>query len=191
MANAMRYENPIVAVRQVEATNEDMAYTENIVLFQSTGPTNIYSVVNNLPSLKLYVTQRERGGGVDKRVWAIKQNEARETYLNHYYGMDVADHMIKNTANNYITWKYWHSAYLHAQSMVVVAAYDMYKECFEDLLDSTWKIDEKERMSYSEFCMKLSKQMLEYDPRNNQYVQWRRQTTCIHTKSQDLKDNHR
>jgi hypothetical protein len=53
--------------------------------------------------------------------------------------------------------------------MVVVATYDMYKECCEGLLDSTWKIDEKERMSYYEFCMKLSKQMLEYDPRNNQY----------------------
>jgi hypothetical protein len=28
-----------------------------------------------------------------------EQNEARETYLNHYFGMDVAVHMIKNTAN--------------------------------------------------------------------------------------------
>ena len=53
--------------------------------------------------------------------------------------------------------------------MVVVATYDMYKECCEGLLDSTWKIDEKEMISCSEFCMKLSKQMLEYNPRNNQY----------------------
>ncbi len=135
--------------------------------FQSTGPMNI-SGVNNLPSLQLYVKHRERGRGADKRVWAIEQNEAREAYLNHYYGMDVADHMIKNTANKYITWKYWHSAYLRAQ-LVVVAVYDMYKECCEGLLDSTWKINEKERMSYSEFHMKLSKQMLEYNPRNNQY----------------------
>ena len=41
MAKAMRYENPIVAVRQVEATNKSMTYMENIVSFQSTGPTNI------------------------------------------------------------------------------------------------------------------------------------------------------
>jgi hypothetical protein len=34
MAKAMRYENPIVAVKQVEAKNEEMAYTENIVSFQ-------------------------------------------------------------------------------------------------------------------------------------------------------------
>jgi hypothetical protein len=102
MAKAMSYENPIVAVRQVEAKNEEMAYTENIVSFQSTGRTNI-SGVNNLPSLQLFVKQRERGRGADKRVWAIEQNEAHETYLNHYYGMDVANHMIKNTANKYIT----------------------------------------------------------------------------------------
>jgi hypothetical protein len=103
------------------------------------------------------VKHRQRGREADKRVWAFEQNEARETYLNNYYGMDVVDHMIK-TVNNYITWKYWHSAYLHAQSMVVVAVYDMYKECCEGLLDSTWKINEKEMMLYSEFCMKLSKQ---------------------------------
>ena len=66
MAKAMRYENPIVAVRQVEATNEDMVYTENIVSFQSTGPKNI-SGVNNLPSLQLYVTHTERGRGADKK----------------------------------------------------------------------------------------------------------------------------
>ena len=116
-----------------------------------------------------YMRKRERGWGADKRVWAIKQNEARETYLNHYYGMDLANHMIKNTANKFITWKYWHSAYLHAQSIVVVVTYDMYKECCEELLDSTWKIDEKKMLSYSEFRMRLSKQMLEYNLRNNQY----------------------
>ena len=94
MAKVMRYENPIVGVRQVKATKVSKAYTENIVSFQSTGPTNI-SGVNNLPSLQLYVTKRVRGRGGEKRVWAIEQNEARETYLNHYFGMDVADHMIK------------------------------------------------------------------------------------------------
>ncbi len=46
MAKVMRYENPIVGVRQVKATKVSKAYTENIVSFQSTGPTNI-SGVNN------------------------------------------------------------------------------------------------------------------------------------------------
>jgi hypothetical protein len=49
--------------------------------------------------------------------------------------------------------------------MSIVAAYDMYKECCDGLLDATWKVDEKDRMLYSEFCMKLSNQMLEYDPK--------------------------
>ena len=67
MAKANRYENPIVAVRQVEATNEEMAYTENIVSFQSAGPTNI-SGVHNLPSIQSYANQRERGRAADRRV---------------------------------------------------------------------------------------------------------------------------
>jgi hypothetical protein len=49
------------------------------------------------------VTKGVRGRGGEKRVWAIEQNEARETYLNHYFGKDVANHLIKNTANKYIT----------------------------------------------------------------------------------------
>ena len=53
--------------------------------------------------------------------------------------------------------------------MGIVATYDMYKECCDGLLDATWKVDEKDRMSYTEFCMKLSKQMLEYDPKKNLY----------------------
>jgi hypothetical protein len=51
--------------------------------------------------------------------------------------------------------------------MGIVAAYDMYKECCDGLLDATWKVDVKDRMTYSEFRMKLSKQMLECDPNNN------------------------
>ena len=113
----------------------------------------------------MYVTKKVRGRWGEKKVWAIKQNEARETYLNHYFGIDVANHMIKNTANKYITWKYWHVPYLYVQSMSIVAAYDMYKECCDGLLDATWKVDGKDRMSNSEFRMKLSNQMLEYDPK--------------------------
>jgi len=75
MAKAMRYENPIIGVRQVKATKVSKACTEKILSFQSTGPTNI-SGVDNLPSLQLYVTKRVRGRGGEKRVWAIEQNEA-------------------------------------------------------------------------------------------------------------------
>jgi hypothetical protein len=53
--------------------------------------------------------------------------------------------------------------------MGIVAAYNMYQECCEGLMDPTWDINEKERMSYSELCQKLSTQMLEYNPKNNFY----------------------
>ena len=57
-AKAMRFMQPIVAIKQVEETNDQhptKAYTKTLVSFQSTGATNI-SGVNNLPSAGLYVS---------------------------------------------------------------------------------------------------------------------------------------
>jgi hypothetical protein len=124
-AKAFRYEMPIVAVKQQTAMldGSTKAYTRTLVSFQSTGATNICGV-NNLPSVTNYVSKKARGRGKTKHVWGIEQNEARETYLRHYYGVDNLDHMIKNTSNWYITWKYWHAPYLHAKSMGIIAAYD-------------------------------------------------------------------
>ena len=167
----MRFQNPIVAIQQCKADGDKKAYTKTFVSFQSTGGTNIIGV-NNLPSVKLYVGQKERGrkkAGM-KRVYGIEQNEARETYLNHYYGCDNADHMVKNAGNRYITWKYWHAPYLHAQSLGIIAAYDMYIECCEGGLDGAWKVDVKKRMTFAQFRMRLSEQMLKYDPFGNAYT---------------------
>ena len=77
--------------------------------------------------------------------------------------------MIKNTGNHYITWKYWHAPYLHAQSLGIIAAYDMYIECCEGGLDPLWAIDEKKRMTFSQFRIQLSEQMLGYNPVDNLY----------------------
>jgi hypothetical protein len=88
-ARAMRFDNPIVAIKQVPAVeNEDgsikaNACTRTLVSFPSLGPTNICGV-NNLPSVSLYVSKRVRRKGAATRMWGIKQNEARETYLCHY-----------------------------------------------------------------------------------------------------------
>lgn len=62
----------------------------------------------------------------NKYVWAIEQNEARETYLGHYFGIDIADYMIKNAQIKFTSWRYWHAPYLPALAMGVLAAYDMY-----------------------------------------------------------------
>jgi hypothetical protein len=94
----------------------------------------------------------------------------KETYLNHYHGVDSMDHMIKNTGNYFISWKYWYSPYLHAMSMGVIAAYDMYLECSEGMLDAAWMVAKKDRMSFSQFRLRLSEQMLMYDPRNDLYA---------------------
>ena len=167
---AMRYENPVVAIQQCKAADGKKAYTKTFVSFQLTGGTNIIGV-NNLPSVRLYVGQKERRWKKDgsKRIYGIEQNEARETYLGHYYGLDNADHVIKNTGNRYITWKYWHAPYLHAQSLGIIAADDKYTECCEGNLDAAWAIDLKNRMTFSQFHIRLSEQMLCYNPVDNLY----------------------
>lgn len=169
-AKQMKYEQPIVATKEVEADLEtgDKAYVKTHVSFQSTGCTNI-SGVNNLPSVSLYVTQKSRGRGEMKRVWGIEQNEARQTYLSFYWAVDNLDHMIQEARIRFISWKYWHAPYLHCMAMVVVAAYDMYKECCEGKLDAEWYVPEGQRMDFRKFRLLLSEQMLEYDPTDNKY----------------------
>jgi hypothetical protein len=183
----LRCQHPIVAIKQVEAPTPAPAttattmtamtattakthepYTMTVVSFQSTSSTNITGI-NNLPSLSLYVDQRSRGRKGSIRKWGIEMNEAWETYLKHYSGVDSADHMIQNTGIRYVTWKYWNAPYLHALSLGAITCYDMYIECCEGGLDPEWKVKEKERMSFSTFRFKLSKQMMEYTPNDNCY----------------------
>jgi hypothetical protein len=162
-AKAMRFAMPIVAIKQQPAVEESKAYTKTLVSFQSTGATNICGV-NNLPLVTNYASKEVRGKGKTKCVWRIEQKEARETHFCHYYGIDNLDHMIKNTSNWYITWKYWYARYLHAKSMGIIAAYDMYNECCNCHLDALWAIPKKKQMGFTEFRIKLSEQMLKYDP---------------------------
>jgi hypothetical protein len=60
----MRFEKPIVAVKQVPAGNNGgvatKPYTNTLVSFQLTGTTNI-SGINNLPSANLFVTVKLQG----------------------------------------------------------------------------------------------------------------------------------
>ena len=164
-----RFEQPILAVKHVNEMAPNKSYTRTVVSFQSTGATTLTGV-NNLSSLRLYVQPKFRGRANNKFAWATEQNEAREIYLNHYHGVDSADHMIKNTGNRFISWKYWHSPYLHAMSLGIVACFDMYIECCDGDLDPSWKVEPKNRMSYAAFLMRLSEQILQYDPRNDEYA---------------------
>jgi hypothetical protein len=51
----------------------------------------------------------------------------------------------------------------------VVAAYDMYIECCKGGLNPEWFIEEKDRKSFRAFRLKLSGQMLTYDPKDQLY----------------------
>ena len=89
-ARVMRYENPILAVKQVKDTTladgtPVKPYTKTLVSFQSTGPTNI-SGVNNLPSLQLFVTEKTRGKGEYKRVWGIEKRQGPAAVPRHILG---------------------------------------------------------------------------------------------------------
>ena len=53
-------------------------YTLCHVSFQSTGGTNI-STVNALSLVDLYVQDRSKGRGQQKRTWGIEMNESQET----------------------------------------------------------------------------------------------------------------
>lgn len=168
-ARVMRYQQPICCIKQVAAASASVeAFTRTLVSFQSTGSTNIAGV-NNLSSLSLYVSEKSRGRGANKRKWGVEMNEAREIYLKHYSGVDAADHMIQNAGIRFTSRKYWHSPYLHVLALSVIASYHMYLECCEGELNQDWKIPEKKRMSFSEFRLVLSRQMLAYDPIERKY----------------------
>lgn len=43
-------------------------------------------------------------------------------------------------------------------------------ECCEGKLDSNWYAPEAQHMDYHQFCLLMSKQMLQYDPKDNKYL---------------------
>jgi hypothetical protein len=70
------FENPIVAVKHVkhqdsDTVNDKKDFVHCHVSFQSTGGTNI-STVNALSSVILYVQDRSKGRGQQKRTWGLK-----------------------------------------------------------------------------------------------------------------------
>ena len=188
----MRFANPIVGINHVPATDTAKAFTKTIVSFQLTGSTNITGV-SNLVACELYVRKKDRGRKDNKLVWAIEDNQGRGTYLSHYYGIDIADHMIKNAQIKFTSWRYWHSPYLHAFAMGVLAAYDMYQECCDGGVHNDWKVDKTKRMSFSVFRQLLSQQMLEYNPSNLKYSgdETTREVTQVNKKRRSLKSENR
>ena len=162
ISKVARFTNPIVAVKDAGG------FQRVHISFQSTNATNITSV-NCFNSVKLFVEIRERGKGVRKRVWGIEMNDGRRLYLSTYFRIDVADHLLKNAAIFYRTWKYWHAPKNHCLALVIVLSYDIYLECAEGKIRSEWFIPEKKRKSFFHFRHLLSQQMLTYSPKQLKY----------------------
>jgi len=123
-----RFETPIVAVKHVKQPDSDEPnsdtekkannYTLCHVSFQSTGGTNI-STVNALSSVELYVRDRSKGRGQQKRTWGIEMNEAQETYLKTYSAVDKIDQMLLHWDLNYRSWRWWHASTRHAKAIAM------------------------------------------------------------------------
>jgi hypothetical protein len=64
--------------------------------------------------------------------------------------------MISMAMIKYVTWKYWHAPFLHGLGMAVTAAFDMYSECCDGLLDPEWKVEMKDRMRNSNWRLLAS-----------------------------------
>ena len=134
--------------------------------FQSTSSCNIMSV-NAFSENKNYIEARKRGRGDFSRTFVIEQNMARHLYLKSYSRIDSMDHLIKICNLKYQTWKYWHSPVNQAKGMAIVVTYDIYKECCEGELSCEWKIEQP--VDFFTFRDILSKQMCEYDSKNQKY----------------------
>ena len=183
-ARVARFNNPITVVKHVSMTPAQAAqgtegqpatppinYTKVHVTFQSTSSCNI-STVNALNQNSLFVVQKERGSGKQKRKWVIEMNDARQLYLATYGRIDTIDSLINKCNMYYCSWKYWHSAKNHGLALAVVTAYGMYKECVtETLAKAAFGIDKDEvkLLSFHDFRDKLSGQGLGYDPTNTFY----------------------
>ena len=93
----------------------------------------------------------------------------RVRYLLTYSRIDSIDHLIKNARFFYRSWKYCHSPANHVKALVIVAAYNMYLECVEGVLDPEWKLEKNQIVRFHKYRDQLSKQMCTYGPRSETF----------------------
>jgi hypothetical protein len=131
-----RFEQPIVAVKNFiqpekkPSTDEDNTKGKRVkqkeddlmelvemekkdyvvchVSFQSTGGTNITSV-NALSNVELFVHDRNKGRGENKRTLGIEMNEARETYLKTYSAVDKINQILLEWEVKYRSRRWWNT----------------------------------------------------------------------------------
>jgi hypothetical protein len=114
----------------------------------------------------LYIHERNRGRGNEKKAWAIEMNEPRDTYLKTYSAVDKIDQTLLNYDINYRSWKWWHAPMRHAKAIAMSMAYNLYLQCSEGGVDPDWEV--KPVLS-TQFKQKLSLQMVQYKAWNKNY----------------------
>jgi hypothetical protein len=130
--------------------------------------------VNALNQNLLFVVQKERGSGEQKRKWVIEMNDARQLYLATYGRIDTIENLIKKCQIYYCCWKYWYSAKNHGLALAVVVAYGMYKECASKPLARAafgFEADDEpfQLLSFHNLRDRLSGQGLAYPPLQRHY----------------------
>jgi len=99
-------------------------------------------------------------------------NDARQLYLATYGRIDTIDAAIKKCRLFYVTWKYWHAAKNHALALALVTAYDIYQELSteEQARSFFGNSDCFPTLTFHQFRDKLSRQGLQYDPTQQNYL---------------------
>ncbi len=92
-------------------------------------------MVNALSLVILYVRDRNRGRGQQKRTWGIEMNEAQETYLKNYSVVDKIEQMLLGWNLSYRSWRWWHASTRHAKAIAMSMAYSLYLHCAKGTVD--------------------------------------------------------
>jgi hypothetical protein len=158
-----QFEKPIVAVKHVKQPDSDTEKDKKDYIlchasFQSAGGTNI-STVNALSLVDLYVQDRSKGRGQQKKTWGIEMNEAGKTYLKNYSAVDKIDQMLLNWDLSYRSWTWWHAPTRHAKAIAMSMAYFLYLQCAKGTVDPEWKVTP---VLGPRFFQKMSLQMVQY-----------------------------
>ena len=116
-------------------------------------------------------------------------NAARELYLGPYSRIDSINHLIKNHRLKYRSWKYWHLPMLHAMSLAIVVAYNIYLELAQGKQNPDWKVIYS--VDLQTFRDLLSIQMLEYDQIKRKFPGGAGMRRCTSQKRKDQSANNK
>jgi hypothetical protein len=93
-------------------------------------------------------------------------NEAQETYLKHYSGVDKIDQMLLGWDLSYRSWRWCYAPTRHAKAIAMSMAYSLYLQCAEGTVDPKWKVTP---VLGPRFWQRMSLQMVQYKCSNLDY----------------------